>query len=251
MIKAFITVLIVSSSFLSCNTSNENETFVNRIEEAHQKKSFLSKNAIQFDIKLEFGGKERLDAKITLLTNSSKGLIAFDNGSKIIFDGQKVHYSPDIPNEALVRFDAYTWAYFFLFPYKLSDTGTKWDNYENTEVDKLGYQTHKLTFEPGTGDAPDDWYVVYADKSNNLIEKVAYIVTVRGNKEDAEKDPHAIQYLDYVESNGIPIATKWVFWEWEAQQGLTNSIGNASLSEIGFITTKPDFFTPGSNFKSN
>jgi hypothetical protein len=31
--------------------------------------------------------------------------------------------------------------------------------------DATNYLTEKLTFKSGTGDAPDDWYVVYADKN--------------------------------------------------------------------------------------
>jgi hypothetical protein len=52
----------------------------------------------------------------------------------------------------------------------------------------------KLSFESGTGDAPDDWYVVYADKATNLIEKL-HIVTKMS--EEAEKKPacHTISGL--------------------------------------------------------
>lgn len=251
MIKT-ITVILMSSLFffVGCKSEVKYENFVHKIEKAHQKKKFLSKEAIQFDLKLAFGGQEKLDAKITLLTNSSKGVIAYKNGAKIIFDNDKVFYSADIPNEETVRFDAYTWGYFFIFPNKLSDSGTKWSFYDNTEVNSKEYATQKLTFESGTGDAPDDWYVVYANKSTNLIEKAAYIVTVNGNKEKAEKNPHVINYLDYKEVEGIPIATKWLFWEWKKNVGVTKKIGNASLTNIKFVSINNDLFRPDSNFKS-
>jgi hypothetical protein len=70
------------------------------------------------------------------------------------------------------RFDAFTWEYFFLFP-QLSDSGTIWNEYDNKEKNATNYLTEKLTFKSGTGDAPDDWYVVYADKKTNLLEKAA------------------------------------------------------------------------------
>jgi hypothetical protein len=46
----------------------------------------------------------------------------------------------------------------------------------NTTIKKRRYKylTEKLTFKSGTGDAPDDWYVVYADKKTNLLEKHRY-----------------------------------------------------------------------------
>lgn len=250
MIKSITIILISFVLFVGCKSEVKKENFVQKIEKAHQKKKFLSKEAIQFDLKLTFGGQEKLDAKITLLTNSSKGIIVYKNGAKIIFNNDKVFYSADIPNEASVRFDAYTWGYFFLFPHKLSDSGTKWSFYDNTEANNEDYITRKLTFESGIGDAPDDWYVVYVNKSTNLIEKAAYIVTVKGNKEEAEKNPHVINYLDYKEVEGIPIATKWLFWEWKKNVGVTKEIGNASLTNIKFISVNSEYFKPNSSFKS-
>jgi hypothetical protein len=63
-----------------------------------------------------------MDAKFTILTNSTKGVIEYQNGAKII-DQDKVFYSSTIPNEKSVRFDAFTWN-IFPFPHKLSDPGT-------------------------------------------------------------------------------------------------------------------------------
>jgi hypothetical protein len=250
MKKLLATTLLSTLTFMGCKSTPEKENFKEKIELAHQKQQFLSKEAIQFNIKLEFGEKERLNVKMTVLTNSSKGVLEFKNKSKIIFDQDKVFYSAAIPNEESVRFDAFTWQYFFLFPYKLSDLGTIWNPYDNKESDHNDYLTQKLTFESGTGDAPDDWYVVYAKKSDDLIEKAAYIVTVKGSKEEAEKNPHAIQYLEYKEVEGIPIATKWLFWEWKKGEGLTKELGKATLSNIQFVSVDKDTFRPEADSKT-
>jgi hypothetical protein len=250
MTKIFATILFSILVFSGCKSNEEKESFTHKIEKAHQKENFSSKQAIQYDFKLEFGGQERMDAKFTILTNSSQGLIEYKNAAKIIFDKDKVFYSPNIPSEKSVRFDAFTWEYFFLFPYKLTDPGTKWNTYDNKEADQDKYISQKLTFESGTGDAPDDWYVVYADKATNLIEKAAYIVTANGTKEEAEKNPHAIQYLEYEDVDGIPIATKWKFWEWKEGEGLTNNIGNATLTNIKFVTVNEETFKTDPSFKT-
>jgi hypothetical protein len=65
-------------------------------------------------------------------------------------------------------------------------------------------------------------------KATNLIEK-AYIVT-KMNQRGSRENLHAIQYLTTREIDGI--ATKWVFWEWKEGEGLTNSIGKASLPTL-------------------
>ncbi len=255
LIKTAVILFLATLSLASCKSSKQcakkkELTFVEKTEKAHHKEAFSAKEAIQFDIQLFFGSKERLNATITLLTNSSKGIIEFKNGSKIITDHDKVFYSPDVPSEKSVRFDAYTWSYFFLFPYKMNDGGTIWEKYNNTEADHEDFDSQRLTFEAGTGDAPDDWYIVYTNKKTNLIEKAAYIVTAMGNKEKAEKNPHAIKYTNYTEINGIAIATKWSFWEWVSGKGLTKEIGNATLSNIKFISVKENTFTPASGFKT-
>ncbi|TDE05770.1 DUF6503 family protein [Flavobacterium sandaracinum] len=250
MKKIALTLSFAILMLVGCKSKEENIKFTDKVEKAHQKKEFLAQEAVQFDLKLFFGGKEKITAKFTVLTNSTKGVIEYKNGAKIIFDNDKVFYSSTVPNEESVRFDAFTWAYFFLLPTKLSDPGTIWNSYENKEKDQEKYLAEKLTFKSGTGDAPDDWYVVYANKKTNLLEKAAYIVTLTAGKEAAEKNPHAIQYLDYKEVDGIPIANKWIFWGWEEGKGLTDELGQATLENIKFIKTTEDYFTPATDFKT-
>ncbi len=215
---------------------------VKKAEKAHQKERFLSKEVVQFDFELYFGGKERLNGVITLHTNSTKGLITLNDGRKIVYNGDKVSCSPGFDNLKKVRFDAFTWAYFFLMPYKLSDPGTKWNSFVQDTLMGKQFKTQKLTFEANTGDAPDDWYIMYTDAETDLIDVVAYIVTSGNTLEKAEEDPHAIQYSNYQEVDGIPIAREWTYWEWREQGGLTRKLGEARVKNVQFIEAKDDYF---------
>jgi len=249
--KHLITVLLIAVFSIGCKKAAQTEaafSFVQKIEIAHQKEKFKQQEVIQFDLKLTFGGQEKVNGKVTLATNSSKGKVTFANGNVILFDGSKVYYSPEI-DSASVRFDAFTWSYFFMFPYKLSDSGTQWQAYDNKEKDAEKFTTEKLTFKPETGDAPNDWYVVYSDKNSNLIQKAAYIVTAFGSKEEAEKNPHAIQYSNFIEVNAIPIASVWKFWEWNKNEGATKQIGEAKLTNIEFISNDDSLFIISENLK--
>ena len=226
----------------------EQGSLIQNIERAHKKSEFLAHQAIRFDLRLFFGGTERLNARVTLLTNSSKGMIESKDGWKIYFDGSSVYHSPELESSSRVRFDALTWSYFFLFPYKLSDPGTKWSAFDQDRLNGKQYITQKLTFAPGTGDAPEYWYVIYADAKTELIEYSAYIVTATKSREDAEADPHAIQYLNYTSVDGIPIATRWSFWEWRKEGGITRQLGTAELKDIQFVDLEDDFFQVPENF---
>lgn len=224
--------------------------FVGKIEETHNKAAFMQKKAIQFDFTLFFGGKKRLNAKFTLLTNSSKGMIEMANGQKVMFDQSKVFHSADMENTKGVRFNAFTWSYFLMFPFKLSDTGTQWAKYptdtlskqEGDSTTQKAYDVQKLTFAGATGDSPEDWYIVYADKETHQVDIAAYIVTSGKTKEKAESDPHAIEYLNYEKVDGIPVPTQWIFWEWRAEKGLTKKLGEAKVANVKFVDVKDDFF---------
>ena len=131
----------------------------------------------------------------------------------------------------------------------MTDPGTVWNPYSDSTLNGKTYDSAKLTFESGTGDADQDWYIVYADQETNLIYTAAYIVTANKSKEEAEKDPHAIVYEDYKQVNGVPIAQKWSFYEWSEQDGLTNKLGQADLAGIRFVEVDSTFFNPLAGFE--
>lgn len=223
-------------------------TPVETIENAYNKDVFLSNEAIELDMVISFGGKERLNGKMTYLTNSTKGKIELKDGTFIYFDGEKVFHSPNLINDKVARFDAYTWMYFLLFPTKLSDQGTIWSNVEVSKLNDKTYNTQRLTFEANTGDAPDDWYIVYSHPKTNMIDYAAYIVTVNKSTEAAESDPHAIGYSNYKKIDGVPIAHNWEFYEWSKDAGLGKVIGNTTINNVKFVTPTDDTFSIPADF---
>ncbi|MEM6261336.1 MAG: DUF6503 family protein [Bacteroidota bacterium] len=232
---------IDNSSEASSTDAEVPTGLTSQIEQAHEKGAFLSREAIQFDLVLTFGGKERLNGTITTATNSSWGLIELSSGGKIYVDKNKVFCSPALADKKSVRFDAYTWTYFFLFPYKLSDPGTQWSAFSNGVIEGKLFNTQKLSFAAGIGDAPDDWYILFTDPETHVLEYVAYIVTAGKSQEEAEADPHAIQYKQYKKVDEVPIAHEWVFWEWRKEKGVTRQLGQATLSNVAFVSASPEF----------
>ena len=255
--KKLVIVLIVTLTISSCKKKAEPTTpiqnvkeeistsvdpFVNSIEVAHKKETLQKYEGIKYDISITFGGNLILDALITTSIDSRYSKIELKNGESIYINDDKVYVSPGLKDENSVRFSAYTWNYFFLFPYKLNDEGTKWSEYTPSKVE-ASFNAKKLSFESGIGDAPEDWYIVYSNKSTNIIEHVAYIVTYGKTKEAAEADPHAIQYSGYKSINGVPFAHNWTFLEWNPKESLTNVIGHAELNTIKFVDDLGELLT--------
>ena len=213
------------------------------IENAHKKDEFLKHNAIQFDIALIFGGNERLNAKITTLTNSGKIKIVKKDSSTLTFDGENAWISPAAKNYNGARFDMFTWQYFFALPFKLTDNGTNWEMPKLRIMDSSKVNSAKLTFGENIGDAPDDWYIIYQAEDQKLAA-AAYIVTLNKEISTAEANPHAINYHDYKIVDGVPFATTWTFHNWSKENGIEDEIGKAKISNIKFITPEDDFFKP-------
>lgn len=244
-------VVLIALVFVSCSAQKENKQeespqssavaeqvnpVIKSIQEAHNLDGFMEEKIISFDINLIFGGNERLDASIYSTTNSSNVLVENSENTRLLFDGNDIWIHPKDSLYDGARFDALTWSYFFMAPFKLNDPGT-----HHTEPKRLPYQendslmTTKLTFGENIGDAPDDWYVVYQNEESKVLEAMAYIVTFGGRDQaKAAQNPHAISYSDYTKVKGIPFAQQWKFWNWSEEEGLEDQLGEATISNIQF-----------------
>ncbi|WP_340152853.1 hypothetical protein [uncultured Marivirga sp.] len=109
-----------------------------------------------------------------------------NNGTSMLFDGQDIWLQPEDSLYEGARFDALTWSYFFMTPFKLNEPGTY-----HSAVQSLPYtenqalKTNKMTFGENVGDAPDDWYMIYQNSEIDLLEAMSYIVTF--DNRNAEK----------------------------------------------------------------
>ena len=217
-------------------------SFAERIAQAHQKDLWDKKNAFRFHFYLEFRGKKRMDGIITMQPNSGKVHMALDNGITATFDGNKAWYAPDTAQFANARFNIRTWPYFMEAPYKLNDPGSNMKEMGPTELNGTTYHTGYLTFGDRVGDSPDDWYMVYADTADSKLQALAYIVTYNKTLEEANADPHAITYSDFVDVDGVPVASYWEFHTWRDSLGLTEKLGDARLSDMEFVTVPDSLF---------
>ncbi|SDS30147.1 hypothetical protein SAMN04487764_1906 [Gillisia sp. Hel1_33_143] len=223
--------------------------FAQSIENTHNKSAWNDHTAVAFDINLKFGGSERLNAKITSLTNSSKIRIDKENGDKLVYDGAEVFLCPQTAVDKGARFDMFTWQYFFAMPFKLTDPGTNWESMPTRKQDSMEYPTGRLTFGDNIGDAPDDWYIIYQNPKNNLLHAAAYVVTFGSELEKANENPHAIVYSNYVKVDSVNMATHWDFHEWNETDGIGKKLGEADLSDIVFFDAQADLFEKPENSK--
>lgn len=220
------------------------DNFIALIEKAHNNKAFTNHKALSADIEVIWGGKTTLKATLTSQTNSGKVKLAFENGTNVYFDGTDVYMYPASADYKRARFDVLTWHYFFFAPFKLREKGVS----VVADIDRLNdgraYPTAKMTFANGTGDSPNDWYILYRNAQSNLLEGMAYIVTY-GGKAPEEVTPNAITYGGWTTLDGVQFPTKWQFTEWNDAKGFTKVRGEANIRNIRWIeNTKGIFDVP-------
>jgi hypothetical protein len=65
----------------------------------------------------------------------------------------------------------------------------------------------RVSYEPRTGDAPDDYYIVYLHPATNRVGGIDYIVTYPGFFADGQHSPlKHMRYLDYRDVDGLLVA---------------------------------------------
>ena len=234
--KHLTILFFVISLLFGCGINSE-PTFQNQVENGHALMAFRGHKAISFDLQMTYKGNKSEIKTYTISTNNSWSMLEFKDGKKVIQRGSLIYCSPEFESYESARSSLLTFSYFFMFPYKLSDPGTNWAPFESKTTNDDNLVAEKLSFNQGVGDAPEDWYIAFADPELSMrLDHVAYIVTggSRSQKE-AEEAPHAIKYEDYQHIEGIPISTKWKIFEWTSKSGLTKEIGSGILSNVRFI----------------
>jgi hypothetical protein len=189
------------------------------------------------DIDISFEGSPVLSA--SMLYDHHTGRVRLDvrDTAILFFDGQRAWISPASAEVPQARFHLLTWPYFLAAPFKLRDPGSRLETTGPRPLDGVQHDSARLTFAAGVGDAPDDWYVIYEDPDTGLLAAMAYIVTYGGvTAREAEGEPHAIVYHDFVSIDGATLAQRWTFHHWSADEGPHGDpIGEATVANLRFV----------------
>ena len=192
---------------------------------------------LSYDLALTFGGRERFRGEVRHDAATSRiAMTRAGDGASLRYDGTRVAVLPDTAAWPRARFAVFTWPYFGAAGFKLADPGTQWAPMQTYGwADGQTQPGAKLTFASGTGDAPDDYYVAFADAAGRL-DGLAYVVTFgKDAAAAAAAEPHAIRYSDYREVGGVPVAHRWDFYMWDPETGLGRALGFADLSDVAWV----------------
>lgn len=132
------------------------------------------------------------------------------------------------------RFLALLDYYFLNLPWLARDPGVNLAEVGQAQIpgDSSRYQTVRMTFDPGTGDTPDDYYVLYIDPVTQRLKATEYIVTYQALLGEGEKSttPHLLVYDEWTQVDGLTVPSHYTIYEGEAVYA-TNQIRDWSFTE--------------------
>lgn len=235
LVAAVVAGVVVGTA---AQTQESADMFISAVEKAHGSALWYQKAALQ-------AGFSVAGLKGTMLfrTNLGASRLELDDGTGAVFDGRAAWVSPAGSKLKGARFHLLTWPYFVALPMKLRDPGTHLTVLGSRKMDGKSYTTARLTFDAGVGDTPEDWYVLYREPESGRLIAAAYIVTYGKARAEAEREPHVMVYSDFVDVDGVSIATTWAMRHWSEDRGVYGKpLGTGKLTEPRFVDPAPDAF---------
>jgi len=164
------------------------------------------------------------------------------------WDGEVAWITPDadaFPSPA--RFWATTPYYFIGIPFVLADPGTRYERLDDAELDGVTHQVVKVGYEDGTGDSPDDYYVLYLHPQTHRVSAIRYIVAYPGFFPDGGHSPEKLmRYEDLREIDGLWMAHRFRTHRFDVEtQAVGELVTEVSAGDYRFGQTWPaSHFTP-------
>jgi len=220
---------------------------VERIEAAHGKAAWTTKDAIEADFLVEGFGGLRLEGTMLFTPSLSKVRMDLQDGTTLIYNKGDAWMTPADAEmaPAQARFHVLTWPYFVAVPFKLRDPGVNLTHAGPLPVHGPAdaRPAVRLTFEQGVGDAPDDWYYLLPNDRGEL-EALSYIVTFSQSQEEAETQPSVVLYDEFESIDGVTLPMDWRFHYWTKATGIEpgEPKGTAKLKAVRFVSPAPDAF---------
>ena len=144
------------------------------------------------------------------------------------------------------RFWSLTPYYFVGMPFVLADPGVRLDAAAPLAVEGRTYDQTRVTFAPGTGDAPDDYYYLLTDPETSRVGGVRYVVSYGPFNPDGGHTPETIMLYDGAQTvGGVVLQEGFRSFAWDGD-GPGAPKARGTVTEAAFAPDTPEaaFATP-------
>lgn len=138
------------------------------------------------------------------------------SGARLGWDGERA-WSENWTGPAPPRFLALLNYYFANLPWLTEDPGVVLGAPGRATIagDPTSYVTIRMTFEPGTGDTPDDYYLLYVHPESYRLHACEYIVTYESILPPGTKatSPHLLIYDAWTTVDGLTVPAHFTIYD--------------------------------------
>lgn len=205
-------------------------------QNAHNIQSWWSKQVVQADVQILFGGKPAVDGTFIFEAHGPRARYDRKDGVSIFFDGNTAWVYPPEAEAPKGRFHVLTWPWFIMAPFKMQGDGINLTEPSLRPMNGKNYLTLFQTFGDHMGDTPDDWYRFYINRKSNLVEGMSYIVTYGKDSEQANAQPSIILYKDYTDGDAPRISQTYELWLWSPKSGTTTGESPKATGQVSNIS---------------
>lgn len=137
------------------------------------------------------------------------------------------------------KFWALTPLYLMGHPFILDGEGVNLELLPQTEYKGKTNNVVKVTFDPGTGDAPDDYYILHFDAESHLITATRYIVSYPEYFKDGGHNPEKFMEVGELKNvAGVLLPTELkTHWTKNGKPG--EYITKIDITDLSFIESLP------------
>jgi hypothetical protein len=189
------------------------------------------------------GGEPVIDTEQTVDTWSSRArhTVMPDSAASFGWTGEQAWVMPagaDISTNA--RFWSLTPYYFVAMPFVLADPGVNLALDGQMTAEGETYDLVRVTFDAGTGDAPDDYYVLLLDPETDRVGGVRYVVSYPGFFPEGGTTPERLMLYEGAQTaSGITLQEGFRSFAWTAD-GVGEPAAQGTVSDVRFVPDAPD-----------
>ncbi len=199
---------------------------------------------LHFRYRYERGdGQPALDTEQTVDTWAARArhTLMPDSAASFGWTGEEAWVMPagaELPTNA--RFWSLTPYYFVAMPFVLADPGVNLEAAGEMTFEGTGYDLVRATFDAGTGDAPDDYYLLLLDPETNRVGGVRYVVSYPGFFPEGGHTPEHLMVYDGAQTvDGITLQKGFRSFAW-TDGGPGEPSASGTLSDVRFVPDAPD-----------